>query len=133
MYSFSSLYEYHWRIFTEAVAWRCSIKKVFLEDPQENTSARVAFLIKLQPEAIKLQAEACNFIEKEILAQVFSCEFCKIYKNSFSYRTPPVAASVFTGVGNAMKPVYIRLHHYRRKCFLCRGEKFSRVDLHHMK
>ena len=32
---------------------------------------------------------------KEILAQVFPCEFCKISKNTFSYRTPPVAASVF--------------------------------------
>ena len=30
---------------------------------------------------------------KETLAQVFSCEFCKISKKSFSYRTPPVAAS----------------------------------------
>ena len=26
--------------------------------------------------------------------QVFSCEFCKISKSTFSYRTPPVAASV---------------------------------------
>ena len=41
----------------------------------------------------KLQAEACNFIKKEALAQVFSCEFCEISKNTFSYRTPPVAAS----------------------------------------
>ena len=29
----------------------------------------------------------------ETLAQAFSCEFCEISKNSFSYRTPPVAAS----------------------------------------
>ena len=27
--------------------------------------------------------EACNFIKKEALAQVFSCEFCKISKNTF--------------------------------------------------
>ena len=32
------------------------------------------------------------FIKKETLAQVFSCEFCKISKHTFSYRTPPVAA-----------------------------------------
>ena len=31
---------------------------------------------------------------KKRLAQVFSCEFCKTSKNTFSYRTPPVAASV---------------------------------------
>ena len=54
-------------------------KKVFLEifqNSQENTCAVISFLIKLQ-------AEACNFIKKETLAQVFSCEFCKISKNIF--------------------------------------------------
>ena len=30
---------------------------------------------------------------KETLPQVFSCEFCKISKNTFSNRTPPVAAT----------------------------------------
>ena len=35
-----------------------------------------------------------NLLTK-ILAQAFSCEFCEIPKNTFSYRTPPVAASVF--------------------------------------
>ena len=34
-----------------------------------------------------------NFIKKETLAQVFSCEFCKISKNTFSYGTLPMAAS----------------------------------------
>ena len=33
---------------------------------------------------IKLQAETCNFIlKKEFLAQVLSCEFCEIFKNTF--------------------------------------------------
>ena len=27
--------------------------------------------------------EACNFFKKEPLAQVFSCEFCEISKNTF--------------------------------------------------
>ena len=53
-----------------------------------NTCVRVAFLIKLQ-------ASAFDFIKKETLAQVFSCELCEIYKNTFSYRTPPVTASVY--------------------------------------
>ena len=39
--------------------------------------------------------QACIFIKKEILAQVFSCEFCEIFKNNFFYRTLPVAASDF--------------------------------------
>ena len=32
-------------------------------------------------------------LKKKYLALVFSCEFCEISKNTFSYRTPPVAAS----------------------------------------
>ena len=37
--------------------------------------------------------EACNFIKKETLAQVLSCEFCEISKkeNIFFHRTPLVA------------------------------------------
>ena len=38
--------------------------------------------------------EDCNFIKKETLAHVLSCKFCEISKNTFSYRTPPVAASI---------------------------------------
>ena len=38
--------------------------------------------------------KACNFIKKETLVQVSSGEFCEISKNTFFYRTPPVAASV---------------------------------------
>ena len=36
--------------------------------------------------------EACDFIKKETLAQILSCEFCEISKNTFSYRTPLVGA-----------------------------------------
>ena len=34
-----------------------------------------------------------TLLRKKTLAQVFSCEFCEIYKNTFYYRTPLVAAS----------------------------------------
>ena len=34
------------------------------------------------------------FIKKETLAQVFSCKFCETSKNTFSCRTPPVAATI---------------------------------------
>ena len=57
-----------------------------LQNLQENTCAIVPFLIKLQ-------ASACNFIKKESLAQEFSSEFCEIFKNTFFYRTLPVAPS----------------------------------------
>ena len=39
------------------------------------------------------KAKACNFIKKETLVQVSSCEFLGIFKNTFFYKTPPVAAS----------------------------------------
>ena len=60
---------------------------MFLEisqNSQENICTRVSFLIKLQ---------VCNLIKKETVAQVFSCEFCEISKNTFFYKTPLVAAS----------------------------------------
>ena len=38
-------------------------------------------------------AGACNFIKKETLAQLFSCEFCDIFKNAFFYRTTLVVVS----------------------------------------
>ena len=41
----------------------------------------------------KFAGQACNFIKKQTLAQVFSCEFCKIFKNTNFYRTPLVGAS----------------------------------------
>ena len=76
-------------IYTEAVAQRCSVKKMFWNISQnslEKTCARVSFLIKLQ-------AEVCNFIKKGTLAQVYSSEFYEISRNIFSYKTSPLAAS----------------------------------------
>ena len=42
---------------------------------------------------IKLKGSACSFINKETLAQVFSCEFCEISKNTFLHGALLVAAS----------------------------------------
>ena len=33
-------------------------------------------------------------MKKETPTQIFSCEYCKIFKNSSFYRKPPVAGSV---------------------------------------
>ena len=44
----------------------------------------------LRQSIFSLQAST---IKKETLTQVFSCELCEISKNTFCYRTPPVAAS----------------------------------------
>ena len=67
---------------------RCSVKKGVLwkkaflkisQNSQENTWARVYFLIKLQVARV----EACNFIKKETPAQVFSCDFVKVSMKTF--------------------------------------------------
>ena len=63
---------------TEAVVRKYSVKKMFLEISQnskEITCARHSFLNKfagLKPATLS----------KESLAQVFSCEFCEISKNT---------------------------------------------------
>ena len=44
--------------------------------------------------AKKIQILKQILVNKESLAQVLSCEFCEIFKNTFFYRTSPVAASV---------------------------------------
>ena len=76
------------------------------QNSQENTFARV------------------SIFKKETLAQVFSCEFFETCKNTFSYRTPPVAASdhatkqqagegrkrvgaVFTSARKSSKSIYL--------------------------
>ena len=39
------------------------------------------------------QAKAYNFIKKDTLAQVFSCEFCEFLSTPFFYGTPLLATS----------------------------------------
>ena len=57
----------------ETVAWRCF---VFWKKIQRKTSV----------------PEACKFIKKDALAQVFSCEFCKGFESTSFYRAPLVGA-----------------------------------------
>ena len=40
----------------------------------------------------------CNFIKKETLAQVFSCEFCEISMNTFSTEHLQTTASGFISI-----------------------------------
>ena len=78
-------------IISEAATGGVPQEKAFLEisqNSQKNTCARVSFLIKLQ-------AETCNFIKKESLAQVFFCELCEISKNTFFTEHLHATASVF--------------------------------------
>ena len=59
------------------------------------------------PFLIKLQASACNFIKKETLAQVFSCEFCEIYKNTFITEQLRVTTSVNMASENLISPSFL--------------------------
>ena len=62
--------------YPEVVAQRCSVKILFLNispNSQENICSRVSFLMKLLKKVII----------KDTLAPVFSCEFGKIFKNTF--------------------------------------------------
>ena len=63
--------------------------------PKAETVAQRIFVKKLFSEFRKIHRktpEACNFIIKETLAQVFSSEFWEISINTFFHRTPAVAA-----------------------------------------
>ena len=59
-----------------------------------------------------MQAYACSYIKKT-LTQVFSCEFCEILKNTFSWRTPLVA-SVRRTLLNF--PTYVTLSYKKLIC-----------------
>ena len=74
----------------QSVVCSYSSKQVFLKvskTSQKSTCVGVPFIKTCQ-------LTACNFIKKTP-SQVFSCEVCEILKNTFSYRTLPVAPSVF--------------------------------------
>ena len=60
---------------------RCSIKQGVLRNFTKFTGKELC-----QSLFINKVAEACNFIKKETLAQVFCSEFCEIFKNTFFNR-----------------------------------------------
>ena len=63
------------------------------------------------------EPKACNFIKKQTLTQVLSCEFCEISKSTFFYRTPPVVASdnsLFDSLNNYHKKTSSQLKLIRK-------------------
>ena len=58
---------------------RCSVRKCVLRNSTKFPGKHLKVdLLKKRP-----WPQACNFIKKEALVQVFSCEFCAISKNTF--------------------------------------------------
>ena len=75
--------------FAEAATGAVLKEKLFLEilkNSQENTCARISFFNKVAG------LRPANFIKKETLSQLFSCEFCEISKNTF-FKEPLWATS----------------------------------------
>ena len=83
---------------TEAVVRGCSVNKVVLEvlqNLQENTCARLSFLIKLQ-------ATSATLLKKGLWCRFFPVNFAKYLRNLF-HRTPLMTASELNPLGNARK------------------------------
>ena len=59
------------------LTWIQAQRTMRKKQPQE------VFSMKRCARVSSCRAEACNFIKKETLAQVFSCEFCEISNNTF--------------------------------------------------
>ena len=78
---------------TEAVAWRCSVKKGVLRNFKKCTGKRLYQNLTFNKVA---RIRPANFSKKGTLAQVFSCEFCEISKNTFSVEHLWVTASIHT-------------------------------------
>ena len=69
---------------TKAVSRSCSVKKIVLKNFAKFTGKRLSR---------SLRPQVCNFIKNETLAQVFFCEYCKIFRTSFTQNTsgrPPL-------------------------------------------
>ena len=61
---------------------RCSIKKGVLRNFVKSTGKHLCQSLFFNKGA-DLRPDACNFIKKETLSQVFSCGFYEISKNTF--------------------------------------------------
>ena len=79
--------------------WKCKMfqkrrwRKASQQCHQHRSSHRRCYV----RESVFLSAvfsTACNFIKKETLAQVFSCQFCEIFKNTYFIEHLWMAASV---------------------------------------
>ena len=85
---------------------RCSVKKGVLRSFATFTGKHLCQSLFFH----KVAGAACSFIKKETLAQVFSCEFCEISKNTFFTEHLWATASVLS--------VGFSLGYHKRKTFI---------------
>ena len=62
--------------------WRCSVRKGVFRNFEKFAGKHLCQSLFFNKVA-GLGPKRCNFIKKETLAQVFSCEFCEISKKTF--------------------------------------------------
>ena len=134
------------KCFSEAVAQRCSVKKLFLgisQNSQENICANVSLLLKFE-------AKVGNFISKETLAQVFPVNFAKfgrtpfltehlwwlllVLQNRCFYKTPDIHQKI-----SELKSLFntvtgLKAHNFNKKrpqhkCFPVNITKFLRIPV----
>ena len=72
------VYKLRTSVYAEAAVRRVLLKKCVMRNFEEFT--RISLLINLL-------TLICSFIKNKSLAQVFSCEFCEIWKNLFLQNT----------------------------------------------
>ena len=79
--------------FVKDLKWHINHKSSHLRCSVESCSLKCYKIHRKTPAP---EPPAYNFIQKETLAQVFSCEFCEISKNTFSTEHLWATASVIT-------------------------------------
>ena len=82
-----------WSLLVFTVAFRCSRSELFCKKGVHENVVKFTGKHLRQSLPFNKVAGLVLSIKEETLAQVFSCKFCKIFKNTFFLRTPPVAAS----------------------------------------
>ena len=71
-------------------------KQPLTDSLQNRCSEKFCKFHRKIPVLESLQALGLQLYSKETPTQLFSCGICKIFKNTFFHRTPPVAFSLYT-------------------------------------
>ena len=89
------------------VAWRCSVKKTVLKDLAKFTGKRVYRSLYFN----KVEGGGLQFYQKNTPAQVLSCEFCKIFRNTYfeEHLQMPVSRACLPWITSCLSYVGLRL------------------------
>ena len=101
-------FRYSWKIYIQCnfkhvgrnISHRCNLRTTNTQNNLQHVFLcylleRKVFIAFINFLIFSSSPEACNFIKKEALAQVFSCEFCEISKNTFFAEHLRTTVSIF--------------------------------------